>query len=90
MSFGHDTCTSCKGTGRAPKHTNRQHDERTKFADWSECTDRNKRPPVGEQKPNWGKGGWKLCDVRKHWGGHSTGDYHGDNDHGDRGNDRGD
>ena len=44
-TFGHDTCAACKGTGRSPKHTNRQHDEWAR-ADWSQYTDRNKRQPT--------------------------------------------
>ena len=31
VSSGHGICTSYKGIGRAPKHTNRQHNERTKY-----------------------------------------------------------
>ena len=53
VTFGHDICTSCKGTWRSPKHTNHQHDERTK-SDWSQYTDHNKRPPADVRKPGFG------------------------------------
>ena len=73
VSFGHDIGISCKGACRAPKNTNYQHDERTKSVDWSEYTDRNKRPPAGVRNPGFGgTGEWKWCDVHKHWGAHST------------------
>ena len=73
VSFGHDICTSCKGTGRAPKHTNHQHDERTNSVDWSEYTDRNKRPSADVRKSGFGGTcEWKWCGVHKHWGSYSV------------------
>ena len=29
VTFEHSVCAACKGTGRSPRRTNHQHDERT-------------------------------------------------------------
>ena len=52
VSFGHDTCTSYKGTGRATKHASHERvDTRTRPPDWRQFTDQNKRPPGRMKKP---------------------------------------
>ena len=93
VTFGHNICAAYKGAARSPQHTNRQHVGRTK-PDWSQYTDRNKRPPADVRKPLGGTGEWKWCDTHKHWGGHLIEGHHGgrvgDRGRGrDRGNGRG-
>ena len=68
VSFGHDIFTACKGTGRATKHANHQHDERTRNTNWSQYNDRNKPPPADARNPGQGKWEWKWCGGHKHWG----------------------
>ena len=55
-TIGHEICTSCNGTGHAPKHAQQQRGERTTSA---RHTDRGPPPEV------------KWCDTHK-WGLHST------------------
>ena len=52
VSSGHDSCTSCKGTGRAIRHADHKYDDTR--PDWSQFIDSNKRPPADVRKPKGG------------------------------------